>query len=105
MTHLTATDAATAHRQVVALDRSGRKHRRRTRPLCATAAPAKSVFDSRVANFLEMRTAAFHYSVIGGYAKISLAPGLADSHLLIDEVAASDLWADGAGALARAGGE
>jgi hypothetical protein len=55
-----------------------------------------------MANFLEMRGAGFHYSVIGGFAMIDLAPGLADCHLLNPEGATPDLLA---AAGARAGEE
>jgi hypothetical protein len=66
MTHLTATDAATAHGQRFAISRTGQQHRLGAPSACFVPPRAESVFYSPVPNFLEMRDAAFHYSVMVG---------------------------------------
>jgi hypothetical protein len=90
MTHLAPNSTATAREKA----RSTLLH-----PL--RAFPAKPVFYRRMANFLEMAVAAFHYSVTGGYAAIDMAPGLASRPRLIDDVTASAARGDAADARTR----
>jgi hypothetical protein len=104
MTHLTAISAATACGQPPVAHPTERKPSVPAAPACPAPNWAESLFYSRVANFLEMRGAAFHYSVIGGQAIVALAPGLADCHLLNDEIEALSRG-DAAGARAQAGEE
>ena len=59
---------------------------------------SKSVFYSGLANFLESGRTRFHYSVIRRTAKIAMAAGRPGRHLLNDEVSASALRGDSAGA-------
>ncbi len=66
MTHLTATNAANAHGQLLAIDRAGQKFCFRVYALPAVRHRIESIFYSPVANFLELRDGDFHYSVIGG---------------------------------------
>src|ERR1700761_4595522 len=57
--------------------------------LCERSLRRASVFYSGMPNSLEMRSGAFHYSVIGRFAMISLAAGYVGCRLLQDEVLAS----------------
>lgn len=102
MTHPTATRTATDLGRPSAGNMS--EPRLGSRIHHARRAPdwADSVFYSRFANFVELQHAAFHYSVIGGNALIALAPGLNGSHLLNDEVSASNSRGDTAGQSASA---
>jgi hypothetical protein len=98
MTHLTAIGAATGHGQLPTIESAGQKQRLQAYGACPGPHPRESIFYSPVANFLEMPSARFHYSVIGGYAMVGLAPGLTDCHLLNPEGAipglrAADMWA------------
>jgi hypothetical protein len=77
----------------------------RTHPARHATDPMKSTFCNPVEIFLEMRRAPFHYSVIGWDTRMHLAPGLADCHLLNDDVSASSSRGGTAGARASAGGE
>ena len=69
---------------------------------------AETIFNRPLANFVEMRRASFHYSVIDGTAKIpaapelAAAPGLASHHLLHGEVSTSNLCGHTAGEDVRA---
>jgi hypothetical protein len=124
MTHPAPTFAAKAFGCVAANVHSDsiRRRTRCTRPApirnapgeyrSADDAPAdnaierlKSTFYDRVEIFLEIHRVAFHYSVIGGDAKFRQAPGLADCHLLNDDVSASSSRGATAGAWAPAGDE
>jgi hypothetical protein len=104
MTHPVTTFAATAPGRVPANARS-RYSCGRTRSVTHSVASVKSSFYNRVAIFLEMRRAPFHYSVIGWDTRIHLAPGLAECHLLNDDVSASSSRGGTAGAWAPAGDE
>jgi hypothetical protein len=103
MTHLTAATAMAAPGRGFANDRAGQEYGRRMDAIRAARQWADLVFSSALANFLEKRLGAFHYSVIGGHALIALAAGPACRHLLNDEVAAPDLRGDAAGARSQAG--
>jgi hypothetical protein len=97
MTQPTASIAATAPGSMRAIDRVSHRH--------LVPQPAISVFYSPVANFLELRRAAFHYSVIGVHAMNTLAPGLGDRHTSYDGSAAPNTRGDVAGVRPRAGYE
>ncbi len=105
MTHPTATHAATAHRQVCMSGRISREHDEPNGANCPAIIREETVFYSPVANSLELSTAGFHYSVISGLARMTMAPGLVDCHLSIDEVAAVAFWPCAADSGALAGGQ
>jgi hypothetical protein len=64
-----------------------------------------SVFCNGVPNYLELRHAEFHYSVIGCSGAALSAPGYAGCRSLIDEVPASQSEVAAPGARASGGDE
>jgi hypothetical protein len=107
MTHLTAdtlaTAASVASASPFATVWHGSNHLRET--IAAQRVPnrAKSIFLSPVANCLEMRRIAFHYSVIGRHATDSPAFGYVARLPLNDEVSASHSEVADPGAHAQGG--
>jgi hypothetical protein len=93
MTHLTATIAATPAESMRSSDRTELLHEAGRDAM----QPAKLVFYSPLANFLELPRGAFHYSVISVHALNTLAPGLGDRHVSYDVSAAPKTRGDAAG--------
>jgi hypothetical protein len=94
MTHLAATLAESAQTKVTANLRPALKSHVQNPAAPDTSGSAVSTIDSPVAIFLEKRRASFHYSVIGLDARISLAPEIADCHVLNAELSASSSRGD-----------
>jgi hypothetical protein len=105
MTHLAATLAESAQTKVTANLRPALKSHVQTPAAPDTSGSAVSTIDSPVAIFLEKRRAPYHYSVIGLDARISLAPEIADCHVLNAEVSASSSRGDNVVARAPAGND
>jgi hypothetical protein len=91
MTHLAAT---LAERKVPANFQPALKFRVRTLADPNASGSAVPTIYSRVAIFLEKRCASFHYSVIDLDARISLAPEIADCHVLNAALSASSSRGD-----------